>query len=97
MQLPLRNPSEKIWARKTAKSTNITPCLQIRLPWCTKRRIGKHKVKGFSTFVPVKDKIQSTTYRIYDGACGTGGMLTVAEGRIQEVAKEFGRNVKPDG
>ena len=44
-------------------------------------------------FVPVKDKIQSTTYRIYDGACGTGGMLTVAEGRIQEVAKEFGKNV----
>lgn len=44
-------------------------------------------------FVPVKDKIQSTTYRIYDGACGTGGMLTVAEGRMQEVAKEFGKNV----
>ena len=44
-------------------------------------------------FVPVKDKIQSNTYRIYDGACGTGGMLTVAEGRIQEVAKEFGKNV----
>lgn len=44
-------------------------------------------------FVPVKDKIQSTTYRIYDGACGTGGMLTVAEGRVQEVAKEFGKNV----
>ena len=35
-------------------------------------------------FVPVKGKIQSTTYRIYDGACGTGGMLTVAEGRMQE-------------
>lgn len=44
-------------------------------------------------FVPVKDKIQSTTYRIYDGACGTGGMLTVAEGRMQEMAKEFGKNV----
>ena len=44
-------------------------------------------------FVPVKDKIQSTTYRIYDGACGTGGMLTVAEGRIQELAKEFGKDV----
>ena len=28
-----------------------------------------------------------------DGACGTGGMLTVAEGRMQEVAKEFGKNV----
>lgn len=44
-------------------------------------------------FVPVKGKIQSTTYRIYDGACGTGGMLTVAEGRMQEMAKEFGKNV----
>ena len=44
-------------------------------------------------FVPVKDQIQSTTYRIYDGACGTGGMLTVAESRIQEVAKEYGKSV----
>ena len=43
--------------------------------------------------MPVKDKIQSTTYRIYDGACGTGGMLTVAEQRIHEVAEEFGKNV----
>jgi type I restriction enzyme M protein len=44
-------------------------------------------------FVPVKDKIQSTTYRIYDGACGTGGMLTVAEERIQEIAKETGKKI----
>jgi len=44
-------------------------------------------------FVPVQDKIQSTTYRIYDGACGTGGMLTVAESRIHEVADEFGKQV----
>lgn len=44
-------------------------------------------------FVPVKEKIQSTTYRIYDGACGTGGMLTVAESRIHEVADEFGKQV----
>lgn len=44
-------------------------------------------------FVPVKDQIQSTTYRIYDGACGTGGMLTVAESRIQEVAEEYGKSV----
>lgn len=34
-----------------------------------------------------------TFCHIYDGACGTGGMLTVAEGRMQEVAKEFGKNV----
>ncbi len=44
-------------------------------------------------FVPVKDQIQSTTYRIYDGACGTGGMLTVAESRIHEIAKENGKSV----
>lgn len=44
-------------------------------------------------FVPVKDKIQSTTYRIYDGACGTGGMLTVAEERIQKLAAEHGKRV----
>ena len=44
-------------------------------------------------FVPVKNKIQNTTYRIYDGACGTGGMLTVAEQRIREVAAEYGKKV----
>ena len=44
-------------------------------------------------FVPVKDKIQSTTYRIYDGACGTGGMLTVAEERIQEIAKKTDKKI----
>lgn len=44
-------------------------------------------------FVPVKDQIQDTTYRIYDGACGTGGMLTVAEQRIREIAAEYGKKV----
>jgi len=44
-------------------------------------------------FVPVQDQIQSTTYRIYDGACGTGGMLTVAEARIHEIAVQDGKRV----
>jgi type I restriction enzyme M protein len=44
-------------------------------------------------FVPVKDQIQNTTYRIYDGACGTGGMLTVAEQRIRTIAAEHGKKV----
>jgi type I restriction enzyme M protein len=44
-------------------------------------------------FVPVKDKIQNNTYRIYDGACGTGGMLTVADQRIRELAAECGKKV----
>lgn len=30
-------------------------------------------------FLPVAEKIESGTYLVYDGACGTGGMLTVAE------------------
>lgn len=29
--------------------------------------------------LPVADTIESGTYLLYDGACGTGGMLTVAE------------------
>ena len=30
-------------------------------------------------FRPIADEIESGTYLVYDGACGTGGMLTVAE------------------
>ena len=44
-------------------------------------------------FIPVGDKIQSTTYRIYDGACGTGGMLTVADERIHHMAEAAGKSV----
>lgn len=44
-------------------------------------------------FIPVQDKIQSTTYRIYDGACGTGGMLTVGENHIKELALRRGKRV----
>ena len=29
-------------------------------------------------FLPIADQIESGTYLLYDGACGTGGMLTVA-------------------
>ncbi len=38
-------------------------------------------------FEPVADKIQSGTYLLYDCACGTGGMLTVADETLQEIAK----------
>ena len=30
---------------------------------------------------------------VYDGACGTGGMLTVAEERLRELAREHGKEV----
>jgi len=44
-------------------------------------------------FRPIADDIENTTYTIYDAACGTGGMLTVAEDRIQELAEEHGKKV----
>ncbi len=44
-------------------------------------------------FVPIEDQIKSTTYRIYDGACGTGGMLTVEEERIQRLSQKAGKKV----
>ncbi|HPS39464.1 MAG TPA: class I SAM-dependent DNA methyltransferase [Candidatus Cloacimonadota bacterium] len=44
-------------------------------------------------FLPIADKIESGTYLVYDGACGTGGMLTVAEDRLTRIAKEHGKDV----
>ena len=44
-------------------------------------------------FLPVADEIESGTYLLYDGACGTGGMLTVAEETLQELATERGKQV----
>ncbi len=44
-------------------------------------------------FLPVADRIKSGTYLIYDGACGTGGMLTVAEDVLQLLAAERGKQV----
>ena len=42
---------------------------------------------------PIAGQIESGTYLVYDGACGTGGMLTVAEERLQGIAEEHGREV----
>ena len=44
-------------------------------------------------FLPIADKIQSGTYLLYDGACGTGGMLTVAEETLQQLATEHDKKV----
>jgi type I restriction enzyme M protein len=43
--------------------------------------------------LPITDQIESGTYLLYDGACGTGGMLTVAEDTLQELAAEHGKQV----
>jgi type I restriction enzyme M protein len=44
-------------------------------------------------FVPIADQITSGTYLLYDGACGTGGMLTVAEETLNELAEKHGKQV----
>ncbi|WP_420595114.1 type I restriction-modification system subunit M [Deinococcus sp.] len=44
-------------------------------------------------FDPIAPQIQSGTYLLYDGACGTGGMLTVAEETLQRLATAQGKQV----
>ena len=44
-------------------------------------------------FMPVADQIKDATYSCYDGACGTGGMLTVAQERLLTLAARRGKNV----
>jgi type I restriction enzyme M protein len=44
-------------------------------------------------FLPIAKSIESGTYLLYDGACGTGGMLTIAEETLQEMAGKTGKQV----
>lgn len=44
--------------------------------------------------IPIADKIKDNTYTVYDGACGTGGILTIAQERIKKIASENGKNVR---
>jgi type I restriction enzyme M protein len=56
-------------------------------------------------FMPIADKIKDASYSCYDGACGTGGMLTVAQDRLLTLAHRrnkdvaihlFGQEVQPE-
>jgi type I restriction enzyme M protein len=51
------------------------------------------KLMAALIFRPIADQIESSTYAVYDGACGTGGMLTVAEERLAQLAREHGKDV----
>src|SRR4030042_2033815 len=57
----------------------------------TPRAAGKLMAKLI--FLPIADQIESGTYLLYDGACGTGGMVTVAEETLKQVAEEHGKQV----
>ena len=51
------------------------------------------KLMARLVFLPIAETIESGTYLLYDGACGTGGMLTVAEETLQQLAAEHGKQV----
>jgi type I restriction enzyme M protein len=44
-------------------------------------------------FLPIEDKLKSGLYLLYDCACGTGGMLTVAEETLTDIAQRRGLEV----
>lgn len=54
---------------------------------------------------PISDKLKDNTYSIYDGACGTGGILSVAQDKILDFAQKnnkkiniqlFGQEIQPN-
>jgi type I restriction enzyme M protein len=45
-------------------------------------------------FTPIQKQLKSGTYLLYDCACGTGGMLTVAEETLAALAAQQGQQVK---
>ncbi|MCW5805914.1 MAG: SAM-dependent DNA methyltransferase [Deltaproteobacteria bacterium] len=44
-------------------------------------------------FRPIADRVKAGSYLLYDCACGTGGMLTVAEETLQTLAAAHGQKV----
>jgi len=44
-------------------------------------------------FLPIANETESGTYLLYDPACGTGGMLTVAEETLLQLAEAHGKQV----
>jgi type I restriction enzyme M protein len=51
------------------------------------------KLMASLVFEPIADEIESGTYLLYDGACGTGGMLSIAEETLQELATARGKEI----
>jgi len=56
-------------------------------------------------FLPIEDALKSGTYLLYDCACGTGGMLTVAEETLMAIAAKrkqqitallYGQEINPE-
>ena len=51
------------------------------------------KLMAYLVFLPIADRIESATYLLYDGTIGTGGMVTVGEETLKEIALAHGKQV----
>lgn len=85
--------------RKFNEENNVTEAGEHFTPRDYVRLLGQLAIE------PIKDKITDNTYTIYDGACGTGGILTIAQEEIERIANEqnkrvrtniFGQELQPD-
>ena len=74
--------------RKFNEENNVTEAGEHFTPRDYVHLLGQLAVE------PIKDKITDNTYTIYDGACGTGGILTIAQEEIQRIADSTGKNVR---
>lgn len=74
--------------RKFNEENNVTEAGEHFTPRDYVRLLGQLAVE------PIKNKLTDNTYTIYDGACGTGGILTIAQEEIERVAKETGKRVR---
>lgn len=52
------------------------------------------KLLADHAIVPVTNRLKNGGYDFYDGACGTGGILSIAQDRTEEIAKERGMRLR---
>ena len=74
--------------RKFNEENNVTEAGEHFTPRDYVRLLGQLAIE------PIKDKLADNTYTIYDGACGTGGILTIAQEEIERIAQEEGKRVR---
>lgn len=74
--------------RRFNEENNVTEAGEHFTPRDYVRLLGQLAIE------PIKDKITDNTYTIYDGACGTGGILTIAQEEIERIAAREGKRVR---
>jgi N-6 DNA methylase len=74
--------------RKFNEENNVTEAGEHFTPRDYVHLLGELAVE------PIKDKLADSTYTIYDGACGTGGILTITKEEFERVAQESGKQIK---